>query len=476
MPYVMLYDTWMKDTAVSFKPRSNRLQAIDEALKKYHSTKSDTDLVTLKLALHQWKMWKGYDALAGKPAWIINERNKKGAVSDLDLQIFGARNSSALEDISDQPYYGIEEWAPDQAARMALRLAREETLHQLFDSRQFYLSKTALATTVFGMQRQLKKAGEQAQKTADAVASNALGVAKNAAMSTVRPLINEIKLFVDQLIAEVLSEFPVEVAREVLALLAEIIPNFILEFTSSIAPYVSLAPNTFKAIKNGYGAIKEQYKLSHFDEHMPSLAAGDPVAAAKALRLLIERKRDNQSQLSAIYTADVTVKLSSIALDSLSLGIPSVSAVITPLQGMLTATSVLTLQIYTLAREVQEMRKANAILNTGAKITSEIFDVCPIAGCYFIACSNTSSVINFLIEDIGAPAWQRDVESLKKNHVDPLIEDARSLIADSRLQVEGLEMSKGVVKNITPGCLGLSNVKNRLQHNMLIKLKNVGSN
>lgn len=472
MPYVMLYDTWMKDTEARFKPRSDRLKEIDKAIQQYHSTKSDEDLTKLKRALHLWKMWKGYDASAGKPAWIISERNKKGAIRDLDLQLFGVRDKSALEDLSDQPYYGIESWAPDLEARLALKAAREESLQQIFYGREFYLPETALALTVVGLRRQLNKTRDQAKKTVEAVGASAVGTAKSAAMSAARPLINQVRPVVDEIIAEVLKEFPLEVAREVMALLAQLIPDFIMEFTTSIAPYISLAPNTFKAVKNGYSVAKTQFHLGDIDEHALSLAAGDPAAAAKALRRLFERKRNNYAKLASIYTADVTIKASALALDSLSLGIPTVSSVVTPLQGLITATSILTVQIHSLAREVQEMRRANEILSKGAVITADIFETCPIAGCYFVACSNTSSIINFLIEDIGAPGWQRDIESLKKHHVDPLIQDARSLISDSRIQVKGLEMSQGVVKDVTPGCLGMSNIKNRLQRNIMAKLKN----
>ena len=107
MTYVMQHETWMKLTAVTGRIRSSELKSIDAALKQYHKTKSDADLKKLKLALHHWKMYKGFDGTAGKPAWRTSERNRKQAVETLDMQSCGVPDRAAwgvLTDLAELPF------------------------------------------------------------------------------------------------------------------------------------------------------------------------------------------------------------------------------------------------------------------------------------------------------------------------------------------------------------------------------------
>src|ERR1700761_2937223 len=135
MTYVMPYENWIKGTELRLKPRSKRLTGIDKALKRYHETRAKSDLDALKIALHQWKMEKGYDGVAGKPAWLTDERNRTHAVERLDLQVFGyqgAIDQSVLADLAELPFYGVESWVDDYRAKQALKQAREDALAELF--------------------------------------------------------------------------------------------------------------------------------------------------------------------------------------------------------------------------------------------------------------------------------------------------------------------------------------------------------
>ena len=72
MVYVMMYDTWKERSKLTMKPRSSKLKAIDAAIRKYHEVPTEQSLKDLRLAVHNWKMYKGYDAIAGKPAWVTS--------------------------------------------------------------------------------------------------------------------------------------------------------------------------------------------------------------------------------------------------------------------------------------------------------------------------------------------------------------------------------------------------------------------
>ena len=118
MTYVMKHETWLKNTEIRFKPRSKTLKAIDQALEDYHTTPTEERLRRLRISVHHWKMTKGFDADAGKPAWLLSERNHKGSVATLDLQLYGVKNGTSpfLLAQADVPFYGMEMWAGSDAA------------------------------------------------------------------------------------------------------------------------------------------------------------------------------------------------------------------------------------------------------------------------------------------------------------------------------------------------------------------------
>ncbi|MFO0814738.1 MAG: hypothetical protein U0796_16085 [Gemmatales bacterium] len=443
MAYVMQYETWMQLTEVRFKIRSKQLRCVDKALKTYHQSKSDQNLKKLKLALHQWKMYKGYDGAAAMPAWKTSERNKQKAIEILDGQLFNVpdlKASSVLADLAELPFYGLEIWAEDQA-KLAIKQAREEALVSLFKDRKMVMRKGGLLSTAYFMKKKIDKANAEAGKAASAASAAVTGPIREQAMKLVRELIQDI-----------LSEFPLDVIQEALKMLNDLIPNFIGEIAGAVAPYLSVATSGAKAIKNTAVAIKKEYDWVKAGEHLDAFGKGDPFAAAEAIRRMIERDRNQAGRLAGIYGVDATVKAAAIIADAAAYGAPTVSAVVTPLQGLATAMAVLSLQIFLVGRDYYEKHKANKILSNAneIEISPKLFEAHPLTGCYFVACTNTSDIINFLAEDIGALGWKLDVENMVKKHIHPMQTTAREYIVDARFEIEGLDLSKG---NVDPGGL-----------------------
>jgi hypothetical protein len=441
--YVMQYDTWVQLTEVRFKPRSKKLKCIDKAIINYHQTKSEQNLKRLKLALHQWKMDKGFDGSAQMPAWRTSVRNQRRAIETLDSQVFGLpdiKASAVLSDLAELPFYGLEILAEDNA-RLAIKQAREEALVNLFKDRKMVVRKSSLMSTIYLTKKKIDKARSEAGKAAAAAAAPITGPIREQAMRLVRELIDE-----------VLNEFPVAVVQEAIKTLSELIPDFIGEVASAIAPYLSVATSGAKAVKNTGVAVKKEYDWVTTESHLDAFGEGDPFAAAEVIRKLIARDRNQASRLAGIYGVDASVKSAAIIADAAAFGAPTVSAVVTPLQGFATAMAVLTLQIYLIGKDFNEKRKANSILSSedAIEITPKLFEAHPLTGCYFVACTNTSDIVNFLTEDIGAPGWMLDVENLVKKHIHPMQTTAREYIVDARFEIEGLELSKG---NVDPGGL-----------------------
>lgn len=439
MPYVMQHETWMKLTEVSFKPRSKYLKSIDAALKRYHQTKSDQELKSLKLALHHWKMSKGFDGDAKMPAWKTSERNRNKAVETLDAQVFGFQDPHAmglLAELAELPFYGMEAFA-EGAAREAMKQAREEALTELLMGKQMVIRKAGLAVTLYFIKKKVDKVNANASKAASAASAAVTGPIKEAARKAVKEMLREL-----------LSDFPLEVVQEAMKAVADLMPDFIGEVAGAVAPYLSVATSGTKALVKTGQAVKQEFAWIEAGEHLAGFGKGDPAAAAEAIRRMIERDRNQSARLAGIYATDATVKAAAIAADAASFGAPTVSAVVTPLQGMATALAVLSLQLFLVCRDFHEKHKANKVLmdRKQIRLSPAVFEAHPLTGCYFVACSNTSDIINFLVEDIGATGWMFDVEVLAKQHVHPMQKTARQYIADARFEIEGLEHSMGNVE------------------------------
>ena len=478
MAYVMQYDTWIKGTELRLKPRSKYLKGVDFALQQYHQTKTDADLRSLKLALHQWKMYKGYDSLGGKPAWALSDRNRGKFVEQLDLQVFGyqgALDNSVLADLAELPFYGIESWADDSEAKRVLRQARQDAMVTIFGGKTVAFKKSALALAIYGIKRKIADASADASKTAAVVAGIATQSAQSAIRNAVQPTIDQAEKIALDLINEILGQYPVEVAQEVLQQLSSLIPQFLLEVAHSIIPYLSCGVSAGLTLKNAVQGIVKEYSWVKVGGYLDAFDAGNPYAAATAVRRVIERERNHCARLAGIYGADASVKATAILMDTASFGIPTVSAVITPLAGFAKAMAMLTLRIHLLARDFYEKHQANKILGQSSTmvLSADLFEKCPILGCYFLACSNTSDIINFVVDDIGCTGWKFDVEKLVKESIAPMVEVARDAISDSRLEVDGLQMSKGAVGATVSGDYGVSNAKNRAKKMVLTKLSAV---
>lgn len=442
MPYVMRYETWKKLTDVSFKVRSKYLRRVDNTLEQYERTHSDADLQKLKLALHQWKMSKGYDAAGGKPAWMLSDRNSKKAVETLDKQLFPIPetiNQEVLNDLAELPFYGIEAWADGQA-RQAMKDAREQALVEMFAGRQVVVKKLLMGYAFDKMKRDASSA-----KSAASAAASAAGKAATA------PLMAEAKKQAMVLIQQVLGSYPIEVANEVISYITGEIPTFLTELAASIAPYLSLAKSGGQAIYNTAQAIKTEYQWVTSENHLETFGKGDPYAAAGAIRRMIERECNQYTRLAGIYATDTAIRAAAVIADAATYGAPTVSAVVNPLAALGKSLALLGLQIFLVGRDYWEKWKVNKVLvdASGAPLSKAIFDTCPLLGCYFIAGSTTSNIINFAVGDIGAVGWNLDVEVMVKQHVQPMIGYARTAISDSRLEVKGLERSKAAVNDTT---------------------------
>lgn len=207
------------------------------------------------------------------------------------------------------------------------------------------------------------------------------------------------------------------------------------DLIGEVAPYVGillsakkLAAATKAVAEDGYNLYKQSYRREGF-------RVGDPLAAADSIRTIIERDLTRHSLDLTRQAVATGAKIGGLFAD---FGTATTAAI-----GAGNALAGLGLMLYGLGLEIKDMRAGNKRLKSPDTLDATVFGECPILGCYLITCSDTSSVINLFIADVGLPGWQDKVEKLKKEKMEPLEKVAKKAIKSSRLQLEGLQSDKG---------------------------------
>jgi hypothetical protein len=98
------------------------------------------------------------------------------------------------------------------------------------------------------------------------------------------------------------------------------------------------------------------------------------------------------------------------------------------------------------AIKYKEMKKINHVLGTtpAEALTSNIFAVSPLLGCYYLANNTTSNCLNILCDNLLEDDWMADAARNKTRHLDPLIQDAQSFINKSRYVLTPIRQNKGM--------------------------------
>jgi hypothetical protein len=236
--------------------------------------------------------------------------------------------------------------------------------------------------------------------------------------------------------------------RGILRLLIELfdgldLPNILIEIGADVfVDFVSAALPVLGQIKSGaqaaqeWGkAAKKAYQVYKVTGQKELLLPGDPRAAADAVKQLLKRAGLDHTAKASIKTTQFATSTAGLALDAGALTGPLISAA--------ASLATLTLRIYSIGVAHKEKLAGNAALKTPEKLNANIFVACPTLGCYLLTCSDTSSVINILTSQIGAPNWTGDVVAMKRK-IDPLLLEATNFIRTSPYELQGLKSNKGI--------------------------------
>jgi hypothetical protein len=207
------------------------------------------------------------------------------------------------------------------------------------------------------------------------------------------------------------------------------------QLIAEVTPFVGVAVSGVKLALATKTVVEDGYNLYKSGDYAKGFMRGDPLAAATAIQIIIKRDLARHSVELAQQATVTGAKIAGLFGD---FGTATNAAI-----GLANSVATLGLQLAALGIEIKDMRAGNRRLATPATLDLTVFEECPILGCYLLTCSDTSTVANMFVADIGLPGWMDRIEQLKKTQMDPMIKIAAKNIQASRLQLEGLQSNKG---------------------------------
>jgi len=407
------YQKWMKETSVWNKPRSKEMKELDAAIQDYdRSTLAarDAKLYNIRQYLNAWKAKEG-------PHWMQSVRNQTGIITALDKFLNGTTQGLTREE--------MEAW------KLVCAAARENCKKMMM-GRQLTVKNTSIGGTLADIASAAKTAYSTA-KTVHSVATGVTPLAYQGSKVALQATGAAAHLAIEHAAHDLLKAcFDVADIHIVMHALG---PLF-AEVVHSITPFIGMVANGAKAAVGWGLVIKQGWERYQLGQITESFAPGDPEAAFKAILVIVNRNLQAQVGDATIATTGFGLQVGLFFADG--------GAVSGPVVGVAACVAKLLSQIIQFARDYKETKKVNAQLLSGPWDLT-LFKTCPLLGCYLIACSDTSAVINLAIDEFGSDQWVDKIEMLKAK-ADPAIEKAGDLIRDSRYEIRELRHSKGVVK------------------------------
>jgi len=231
------------------------------------------------------------------------------------------------------------------------------------------------------------------------------------------------------------EDFDLMMAEE----LAVLTTKGLLGIASLYTPYISTVFAGKDMVKEWVNTAIEGHKAYTLKRTIKcDILPGDPQAAAKAVRQLIARNRDNSARLATINTVKFAVDVAATAG-----GFGAAGAAAGAITGAAASGAKLTNTLFLLGRDYHEMKAANALLTAPTLASAEtLFGTYPLLGCYLIAGADDSDLLYFFMGEMGQAGWMDKVEKQKKRTLGPLQDEARKYIEESRFELDGFHGAK----------------------------------
>jgi hypothetical protein len=408
---------WLEQTNRNvFRPRSAELKILDEAIGKYETDKSPAALGKIKLAFEGWKKAKG-------PGWTMNERNKSGALSQLNTDLLAVQ---------------AVRFTPQELAALAfIAENRRNVIRNLFQGKQVVLK---------GL-KSPKKAVEEAASDLKSKAEEAKAWLKSSGKTTPADAARIVK---DKLEAMACEIFQVE-TLSTLGDLAGFVLDILEKCAVEVAPAVGHVKDGYDLFTGWAKVVSQAIERHDISKRAYVIDTGAPQAAFNALKQCLDKEIKAQAGEAGIATASFALKTGLVFADG--------GAISGPVVGALKAAANLAMKIGLLALEFRSTRRANELLKK-SDLDIKLFETYPLLGCYLLTSATLSDVIP--IKSFGQPGWMDYIETLKSRGFDGIYQAAEKLIDASLWEVRDMPKRRG--KSTLPlGSLGAGGVAGDLK-------------
>jgi len=391
---------WLRSTSLNvLKPRSTALKALDDAILKYEQLVNEPNLWRIRNTFEDWKRAKG-------PTWKMNDRNRTGAITELDIEL--AKTASYTN-------YQAAKFTPAELQALAfVRQQRGEVIKNVFRDKTVTFKAARLKDRVVDV------GGDVKTNASKAVAYiRTKGKSAEAGPS--------LKEKIQKKLLDTAKEYFGVQGLEALGTLGGLIISIIEQTALEVTPVVG-------HIKDGYDLFTGWAKVGSLYIEQHSIAqrgyaieTGVPSAAFDALVKCLKNETRNEAISATNATTSFALKTGLAAVDGGAISGPVVGAA-----------SALASLLQTLALLGIEWRATIAVNKelTGGHLDVRLFRTYPLMGCYLLTSATLSDLIP--VESFGTPGWMDYIEKMKKGQFDDIHKSAADLIDGSPWEILGL--------------------------------------
>jgi hypothetical protein len=486
MPSIPGYNDWMRSTATLFTPRSTELKNIDTALEEYwrgftvEERNAKSRLLTR--ALTEWIGTKG-------PNWRKSDRNKgprfiveelynalnARVLTQADLDAFDyqdeQRRKRLLAVFADKEivWKGMhtahqlkaanEEfkknvlgaWQPNQKSVNQIRDARTRMTNAAKDRNDYKPGKWQMGRDVGGS---LMSAGA-------GIASIQTGnlnwpAQRSFGLGGIASSTRDFHTMLQDLCG---GANPSEISWHFMQTLG----LDVQKLAADVTPIVSNVFSGTKVLLAWGKVCLAEYRMRQVakksDFFVPE---GDVSVAFKALQELLDRVTWSEGVQAGLQTADFATRTILSFTDG---GAVSSTAV-----GVASTIAQLLHRLALFGREYAETRAARKLLDDRNNLDTRLFSTYPLLGCYMLLCSDTSEIVNMVRHArkgnnavrFGDLAWQNEIEWVKKQGLDPVLERAAALVQSSPFLLRDRWTKQGMPVHAAYGVGGLDKMSQKL--------------
>ena len=440
MAVVMSHKEWMKLTyggATSI--RSGKLKLVDSALESFHQRPDEAHMDMLRKALMGWIGDKGSD-------WKASVRNAHNAVDTLHKQVMGG---AGLGVVNADARKAVE----DEAHQIMVLIFRGATITWRNEFRGKLNSDLVkpnnenfiayLPVKQYAASASTNKFGTAGNTAGAVVASNSLNTVRTGGGA------GAISGAISKLVSEVV---PLNAQTEVLNAVQLLVPSFQAQFAAAVMPMAGLLTAAGTTLWNTGNALHKHYGVTQTRMHLDrSLAGVEGTHAINALIQILERERNADIYAASVSVLELGGKIAGLAIDG---GTASNTAI-----GLAANIAKLLNIVRIVYRDVSEKNAANKMMASG-RIGLEVFEACPLLGCYLVCCLPTSALMVLIMKRFGQTGWMDVAERTASRHIEPLREKARAVIAGHRFEIVSLARFPGMLtENVEEKARMLQNFK-----------------